>query len=86
MSGLDDCQFVIVIIINCHVDCVDRTAQDKFECERWHALPVMKPEKPENVVSDLRNDVNSGEDFLPLVVTANILAAAMAVFGDAESE
>ena len=50
------------------------------------ALPVMKPEKPENVVSDLRNDVNSGEDFLPLVVTANILAAAMAVFGDAEFE
>ena len=61
MSGLDNCQFVIVIIINCHVDCVDRTAQDKFECERWYALPV-EPEKPENVVSDLRNDVNSCED------------------------
>ena len=84
MCYLDDRQ--LVTIINCHVDCVDMTVQDKFKYESCMLYQLRNLRNQRNVMSDPRNDVNSCEDFFLLGVTANILAPTMEVFGDAESE
>ena len=74
------------LIINSHVNCVDRTVQDKFKCGRWHAVPVTKPEKTEKCCVWPIKWCEFMWRFLPISCLCIHLGFCHRDFGNAESE